>query len=273
MPRCSDHPDDRSDDPSAWIQDAASRVPSIDKVRARRPCVVQASQTVVERSAWLLPYRAIRRKWRPSVRLRALAPWSCQRQHALGLFIGQCLQLRPRLLLLRGADPRGDRADARGGTPADRRDNPEFAAPTSGATSPQNPGFRHSSSMTAPCTRPTRPRAAGVEFLMGYYGILDRAPKGRDERRDAGVDPPARRVLSTGSEPSAVNREASSRPRVLQVAGSRCDAGSMVRSWEGILKARCRNADSESAARRSRRSGSVAWGRPPPMARLRIDRR
>jgi predicted dithiol-disulfide oxidoreductase (DUF899 family) len=24
-------------------------------------------------------------------------------------------------------------------------------------------------------------RARGVEFLMGYYGILDRAPKGRDE--------------------------------------------------------------------------------------------
>jgi predicted dithiol-disulfide oxidoreductase (DUF899 family) len=23
--------------------------------------------------------------------------------------------------------------------------------------------------------------ARGVEFLMGYYGILDRAPKGRDE--------------------------------------------------------------------------------------------
>ena len=26
-----------------------------------------------------------------------------------------------------------------------------------------------------------RDRARGVEFLMGYYGILDRAPKGRDE--------------------------------------------------------------------------------------------
>jgi predicted metal-binding membrane protein len=40
----------------------------------------------------------------------------------------------------------------------------------------------------------------GVEFLMGYYPILDRAPKGRDEggRTSAGVgalDPPTRRVL------------------------------------------------------------------------------
>ena len=24
----------------------------------------------------------------------------------------------------------------------------------------------------------------GIEFLMGYYGILDRAPKGRDEGDD-----------------------------------------------------------------------------------------
>jgi hypothetical protein len=113
----------------------------------------------------------------------------------------------------------------------------------------------------------------GVEFLMGYYGILDRAPKGRDERRDAGVDPPGRRVLSTGSEPSAVNREASSRPRVLQVAGSRVRRRSDGSPRGSDTRGRCRNADSESAARRSRRSGSAAWGRPPPMARLRIDRR
>ena len=35
----------------------------------------------------------------------------------------------------------------------------------------------------------------GVEFLMPYYGILDRAPKGRDEgERMAALDPPPRRV-------------------------------------------------------------------------------
>jgi predicted dithiol-disulfide oxidoreductase (DUF899 family) len=27
-------------------------------------------------------------------------------------------------------------------------------------------------------------RARGVEFLMGYYTLLDRAPKGRDEGSD-----------------------------------------------------------------------------------------
>ena len=35
----------------------------------------------------------------------------------------------------------------------------------------------------------------GVEFLMPYYGILDRAPKGRDEdERMAALDPPPRRI-------------------------------------------------------------------------------
>ncbi len=35
----------------------------------------------------------------------------------------------------------------------------------------------------------------GVEFLMPYYGFLDRAPKGRDEdERMAALDPPPRRV-------------------------------------------------------------------------------
>ena len=37
----------------------------------------------------------------------------------------------------------------------------------------------------------------GLEFLMGYYPILDHAPKGRDEGDGvAALDPPARRVLS-----------------------------------------------------------------------------
>ena len=47
--------------------------------------------------------------------------------------------------------------------------------------------------LTAPCTRPIR-RARGVEFLMGYYGILDRAPKGRDEDGSFPLDPETRRV-------------------------------------------------------------------------------
>ena len=38
--------------------------------------------------------------------------------------------------------------------------------------------------------------ARGLEFLMGYYPILDRAPKGRDEGDARALDPPARRVLS-----------------------------------------------------------------------------
>src|ERR671912_155332 len=42
-------------------------------------------------------------------------------EDALGLVCGQRLQLRPRLLTHRGADARGDRAAARGGTAADRR--------------------------------------------------------------------------------------------------------------------------------------------------------
>jgi predicted dithiol-disulfide oxidoreductase (DUF899 family) len=35
--------------------------------------------------------------------------------------------------------------------------------------------------MTAPSNGPTPRRFAGIEFLMGFYPILDRAPKGRDE--------------------------------------------------------------------------------------------
>ena len=38
-----------------------------------------------------------------------------------------------------------------------------------------------SCSMTEPSIGPIRPTVEGVEFLMGYYPILDRAPKGRDE--------------------------------------------------------------------------------------------
>jgi predicted dithiol-disulfide oxidoreductase (DUF899 family) len=39
----------------------------------------------------------------------------------------------------------------------------------------------HSSSTKAPCTHTYATTARGGEFLMGYYGILDRAPKGRRE--------------------------------------------------------------------------------------------
>src|SRR5215216_135841 len=62
-------------------------------------------------------------------------------EHAVGLVSGQRLQLRSRLLTHRGADARGD-------------------------------GAVYQSYATS---------ARGLEFLMGYYGILDRAPKGRDE--------------------------------------------------------------------------------------------
>ncbi len=64
--------------------------------------------------------------------------------------------------LHRGADARGVRADARGGTAADRRpQRTARPAPMSRATSPRARASAHSSSTTAPCTRPMRPRPAG----------------------------------------------------------------------------------------------------------------
>ncbi len=49
--------------------------------------------------------------------------------------------------------------------------------------------------------------ARGLEFLMGYYPILDRAPKGRDEKVFRVLDPATRRVRGRLSStlPSALS--------------------------------------------------------------------
>ena len=57
-----------------------------------------------------------------------------------------------------------------------------------------------SCSMTEPSTTTYSTQGRGVEFLMGYYPILDRAPKGRDEGDSrapdvTALDPATRRVL------------------------------------------------------------------------------
>src|SRR5439155_16881660 len=62
-------------------------------------------------------------------------------EHALGLVDGQRLQLRPRLLTHRGADARGDRADARGGTAADLDHNANSTGTDVTGYLTQGPGF------------------------------------------------------------------------------------------------------------------------------------
>ena len=94
----------------------------------------------------------------------------------------QRLQLRPRLLAHRGADARGVRADARG---RGRRRSSTSNATSSGTDVAgyltEGPGFSAFVLDDGAVYQTYSTAARGLEFLMGYYRILDRAPKGRDE--------------------------------------------------------------------------------------------
>ena len=99
----------------------------------------------------------------------------------LGVGGRQRLQLRPRLLAHRGADARGVRADARGRRAADRRAQRQLVRHRRRGLPDGGPGFSAFVLDDGAVYQTYSTTGRGLEFLMGYYGILDRAPKGRDE--------------------------------------------------------------------------------------------
>ena len=109
-------------------------------------------------------------------------------EYSLGLVRAHRLQLRPRLLVHRGTGPRGrgadegDRARWPGdGLPPIVEHNARSTGTDVVGYLTESPGFStfvHDDG-TVYHTYSTTWR--GMEFLMGYYPILDHAPKGRDE--------------------------------------------------------------------------------------------
>ena len=81
----------------------------------------------------------------------------------------------------RGADARGVRADARGRSPADRRAQRNLERHRRHGLPHRRPGLSAFVLDDGTVYQTYATGARGVEFLMGYYRILDRAPKGRDE--------------------------------------------------------------------------------------------
>ena len=125
----------------------------------------------------------------------------------LGLVGRQRLQLRPRLLQQRGADARVGRADARAAA-ADRRPQRERESGTDvvGYLT-ESFGFSAFALDDGAVYQTYSTTGRGVEFLMGYYPILDRAPKGRDEGDGfQTLDPPPRRVRRMTGHPGGDQR-------------------------------------------------------------------
>ena len=73
------------------------------------------------------------------------------------------------------------RADARVRRPADPRANAAASGTDVAGYLTEGPGFSAFALDDGVVYQTYSTRWRGLEFLMGYYPILDRAPKGRDE--------------------------------------------------------------------------------------------
>ena len=107
------------------------------------------------------------------------------------------------------AGPRGRRAQMTGSAGYRRSSSttPARRAPTPPATSPRAPASAPSSLDDGTVYHTYSTTWRGLEFLMGYYPILDHAPKGRDEGEDvAALDPPPRRVRERVTDEPARDR-------------------------------------------------------------------
>ena len=113
---------------------------------------------------------------------------------SLGLGRAHRLQLRPRLLAHRGTSPRGrgadegDRARAPGlevrtgtGLPPIVEHNARSSGTDAVGYLTESPGFSSFVKDDGTVYHTYSTTWRGLEFVMGYYPILDHAPKGRDE--------------------------------------------------------------------------------------------
>ena len=106
---------------------------------------------------------------------------------SLGLDCAHRLQLRPRLLAHRGTGPRGRGADDGA---ADRvlppivEQNARSTGTDVAGYLTESPGFSTFVQDDGAVYHTYSTTWRGLEFLMGYYPILDHAPKGRDEGED-----------------------------------------------------------------------------------------
>ena len=94
----------------------------------------------------------------------------------------QRLQLRPGLLVHRRAGERVRRAAcSRAGAPPILDANAAASGTDVAGYLTEGPGFSSFAKDDGVVYHTYSTQARGLEFLMGYYPILDRAPKGRDE--------------------------------------------------------------------------------------------
>ena len=102
-------------------------------------------------------------------------------EDAVGLGRGQRLQRRPRLLATEEQTREAIAPWIEAGPAADRRAQRRASGTDVTGYLTQTPGFSAFARDDDAVYQTYATTARGLEFLMGYYGILDRAPRGRDE--------------------------------------------------------------------------------------------
>ena len=101
----------------------------------------------------------------------------------MGLGRPHGLQRRPRLLAYRGGWPGAwwSSIDGRAALPPIVEHNARASGTDIAGYMTESPGFSSFVPRTATVYHTYSTTWRGLEFLMGYYPILDHAPKGRDE--------------------------------------------------------------------------------------------